>query len=473
MDDLPPPPPYAEKDPSAFEDPKAQDPAVNPPNRSNTSTSPSQPPTTLDGEDGYMSGAPYFAMRRPTRSRPLDIINYRMAFNPRSTREIVPFPSPANKFREREVNNYDWSTFLNYIFPLPTLPPPSPSQPNWSQYGGNEKRSRRSARPPPPVQTPVAEEPLDLEKETARRSQVQAVVEEWNDGFFLPRGLRVTLRFPLISPNLDLDARSNAGGTALNIAVAKGNEDLVRTLLLRGADPDIKPLGGAPSIYTAAEKRLLDVVKLLLMYGANPDATPSGKSSALWLLATETNSGFMNFFFPASDASAVDVQLIKMLLDYGANPNAAPAGRDPALCKAAGQGYKDLVQLLLKRGADVNSKAWGGSTALYAAVQRKDKHVTRLLIEHGADVDLAPSGKVPPLWHAVDQGDLELVKMLLQAGANINAKPWGGETVLYHAIEKGQQEILDLFLDIPGDGERKKEIQGEIAEVEKTKGQSS
>lgn len=489
MDDLPPPPPYTESDPALAPVAAAQPPVYPSSSRTDnsistqassssssnvrvTQTSRPAPSRTNDSiipeEDSYISGAPYFAMREPTTPRPINILAYRMNLDSKSSPENTPFPSPAKKFSDRGLNKHDWSTFLNHIFPVHNIRRTEQLQQRQQHYGGDEKGRLSKPATLPPLPAP-ADVPLDFDAEMLRRTRMQKIVEEWNIGLFLPRGIRIVLRLQPISNTLDLEASSGNGETALYKAVVKGDPKLVTTLLLRGANPDSKPYGGKPSIYVAASEKNIEIVNLLLAYGANPDATPPGGGSALHYVASKDNVGFINFFFPPSDASAEDVKIIETLLDYGAKADAAPSGNEPALCKAAGKGYLSLVTLLLSRGADVDAKPWGGKTAFYGAATREDLKITKLLLDAGANVDASPMGNDPALCVAVEKGNVELVKMLLESGANINAKRWGGETALCKAIGKGNEEILKLFLDFPK-GKKREEVVGEIRRIAGEKG---
>jgi ankyrin repeat protein len=491
MDNLPPPPPYAESDPALSPVTNAQPPvypstarsSISRPSENASSSSSSssnvrvtqtirssalQSDDSITGDDdSYISGAPYFAMREPTVPRPVTILAHRMNLEQKSNPENTPFPSPARKFSERGLNAHDWSTFLNHVFPMHNIRRTEQIQES-QVFGGDEKRT--PYRPAPlPRREPEEDASVDLEAEVLRRSRIQRVVEEWNRGLFLPRGIRITTRMQPIPNTVDLEASSSAGETALYKAVTKGDVALVNTLLLRGSNPDAKPYGGGPGICHAASAGRSDIVKLLLSFGGNPDASPPAGSTALHSIASKSNSGFLNFFFPPSDAGPEDVKLIETLLDYGAKVDAAPMGAEPALCKAAGKGYLSLVTLLISRGANVEAKPWGGKTALYSGACRGDLAITKLLLEKGAKVDASPSGCNTALYEAVDKGNVEMVQLLLAGGADINAKRWGGETALCRAIGNGNEAILKLFLEFPK-GKKRQEVVGEIRRIAGEKG---
>lgn len=63
-----------------------------------------------------------------------------------------------------------------------------------------------------------------------------------------------------------------SGMTVLNIAAARGHEEIVRLLLDRGADVSIRGVGGDTALFHAARKGEASIVALLLDKGANPNA---------------------------------------------------------------------------------------------------------------------------------------------------------------------------------------------------------
>lgn len=109
MEDLPPPPPYTPHDPAAV-----------PPRSSRDSVLAVETPISIYSssvpDEAYVSGAPYFAIRPAIQSRPSTTIQHRVLILPNSSPENIKFPGP--EFVRRSINQHDWSTFLNHLFPL-------------------------------------------------------------------------------------------------------------------------------------------------------------------------------------------------------------------------------------------------------------------------------------------------------------------------------------------------------------------
>jgi ankyrin repeat protein len=103
------------------------------------------------------------------------------------------------------------------------------------------------------------------------------------------------------------DRRSGDGFTALHLAAFFGQDDAVRLLLARGADPDARGTGwmtGTP-LNSATSARHAAAVELLLEAGADPDAVQRGGWRPLH-----------------SAAHNGDARGVELLLAHGADPTA-------------------------------------------------------------------------------------------------------------------------------------------------------
>ncbi len=112
-------------------------------------------------------------------------------------------------------------------------------------------------------------------------------------------------------------AFSDDGFTALHLAIFGGQEDAMRLLLERGADPNVistSDIAKVPPLGTAAFVRSVPLARLLLDSGADPNGRGEGGFTALH-----------------SAAQNEDEELALLLLERGADPNlVADDGRKPA-----------------------------------------------------------------------------------------------------------------------------------------------
>ena len=136
----------------------------------------------------------------------------------------------------------------------------------------------------------------------------------------------------LLDEGVNVDTPFRYGATALSYACDRGNLEVVKILLERGADVNVKdtfygatPLTWAASPAMARKPLHSEIVKLLLEHGAQ------GKESALMAAVSES-----------------DAAMTKVILEHG---GLSPATLTDALESAKKDGHLDIVALLEQAGA--------------------------------------------------------------------------------------------------------------------------
>ena len=209
---------------------------------------------------------------------------------------------------------------------------------------------------------------------------------------------------------------ADSGYTALHAAVLRSDLKLVRALLARKANPDLRTTKGTPlrrdttdfnlpatligsTPYLLAARFLEPaIMKALAAGGADVTLTMRDGTTAL-MLATGAGSGnnATRRGIAVIDGGVVEPESVVLpavaaALALGADVNASNQAGDTALHAAAAKGLNSVVQLLADKGAELNAKNKRGLTPLAslmpsnAAIRRRGAAITAAAI---ADDDTA------------------------------------------------------------------------------------
>lgn len=164
---LPPPPPYTLHD-----------------------TSSRPPVSTSAATNGHVhvSAAAYFEMRPPTRPKPVPQLPVRIAVLPSATATDLPMPEPKSILTSRDVDLHDWTAFVNHLVPQesPVSAICIEEKPKKGIKWGKAQTGKTVASSAPP--------------ELERQQSIKTVVDEWNQGFFMPRGLEIVVQVAVTPP---------------------------------------------------------------------------------------------------------------------------------------------------------------------------------------------------------------------------------------------------------------------------------
>jgi ankyrin repeat protein len=223
-----------------------------------------------------------------------------------------------------------------------------------------------------------------------------------------------------------VNVRDKRGFTPLSMAAQKGNLDVVKLLVEKGAAVDAKAnYVGSPA--SVSEFYADPQIVKLLTVKAPIEATGA---TPLYIAAKEGH-----------------VAVMTVLLDKGAAIDAKADDAGTPLTISALNGHAGAVELLLDRGAAVEGFSKGGATALVLAGQSGHASIVQMLLKKGAAVDAKDDDGFTPLARAVQHRDVEsamrldVIKLLLANGADPGARgptAHGAKTAL--ELAEGQHD---------------------------------
>jgi ankyrin repeat protein len=248
----------------------------------------------------------------------------------------------------------------------------------------------------------------------------------------------------------------------LAAAAAVGDISGLRSLLVKGATPDMKSDYFGYALQNAARAGKDDMVSLLLAHTTKVEAAAyrtgvvqvsldaaceKGQSTVVQsLLLSRHKEWFSPMKFRSALLAAArngHVELVRML-SGGIAESGIVNMMNAALWEASACGYPDMVRFLLDSGADVNAFDYAGLNSLYKAAQGGHARVIRLLLNRGVRYYEGRWGD--PLYLAAKNGHEEAVRTLLEIGADVHAA--GPDyCVLERAAKNGESRILRLCLE--------------------------
>lgn len=225
-------------------------------------------------------------------------------------------------------------------------------------------------------------------------------------------------------------------GTALCDAVEGGHEEIVKILLESGADPDSpKDPGCFAPLHLAAAHDEVEIIRLLLLNGADENLQNASGTTPLHVAVQGGH-----------------VEVAKALVVAGADLHFCFEGvQGSSLHLAANMGNIEVMSMLIEHGADVNDVgAYKGTSALHWAAIASEVGAVDVLAAAGAAVSADNVDGTTPLHIAAAQSDRETVFALLKHGADANHRTSEGESPLHLAAAKcgqeGAVEVVDLLL---------------------------
>lgn len=259
--------------------------------------------------------------------------------------------------------------------------------------------------------------------------------------------------------------------------VAVENRDAVtaKSLLARGADPNIRDLpeqhltlwDHVQSAYHRlrlspeqrqrwetdnANDRMPTILEIAIdpYYGSDGNSVDEPRSENLPLVKAileadaRVNETDRDHITPLMEAVVFDrVQTVRLLLDHDANPLARnDAGQLPIHIAHS----LKMVELLVRQGNDVNATDDEGSTPLMTVTVKDDAETVRFLISQGAKINVRAKDGTTPLIMAAQYDDVEAMGLLLDHGAEVNMHDNDGGTPLHYAADLGTVRSVRMLL---------------------------
>jgi ankyrin repeat protein len=248
----------------------------------------------------------------------------------------------------------------------------------------------------------------------------------------------------MIFEDLKLDLRDSvAGRTALMYAAAGGHPNIVDALLQRGADLDLQDFSGATAALRAAEKANQEVLERLIKFGVNLTLVDKEGRTLMHGASQNGSVGVMELLVNFKEYTPKLDQRDK----YGMTP----------LHVACGFGQLEAAKFLIAKGLDWKEVDSFNRTPFDIACHYGHETLIDLLEKQatapGTTRMQRPKLEDLPLWSLAVQQNLDAVKTALSTGAtDLSIREPGAERTVIHCAVRycngtAGPQILEAILN--------------------------
>ncbi len=245
----------------------------------------------------------------------------------------------------------------------------------------------------------------------------------------------------LLEKGAKVDSRDGEGKTPFDLTIGLGKAALFKIFLEKGNVADINQkypdLQEATLLHIAVMEDNSDLLKLLLEKGAQVNVKDKEDKTPIDLAAEKGKTALLKVFLEKGNVADINQKYT------GRNDDAT------LLHIAVMEDNSDLLKLLLEKEAKVDSMNKGNKTPIDLAIDQENTALLKLFVEKGKLVDI--NKKFGPyqesLLHiAVSKDDPNLVEALLEKDADVNSMNSSNETPISIAIDQGKIKSREVFI---------------------------
>lgn len=275
-------------------------------------------------------------------------------------------------------------------------------------------------------------------------------------------------------------AQSSTPEGMLLTAVFRGNAQNAESLLAAGVSPNFRNGDGQTLLSIAMQFKRLEVIKLLLLHGADPNGAlngPRDNRTPLQYAAQNGDLGLaaaliqahadvdakgpsgltaVHFAIGQEEGDAVHLDMLHVLLDGGADPNARDAYGASPMDRATLHGSTDAVAILLAHGARLNEpNPASGRAPIGEAAAIGNELLVRYLLQLRPDLGIVDKAGRTPLEDAARSGRQEMAVALLAAESREWQTSAGPGKTMEAAIQHDEPMLADALLNrgLPADAD--------------------
>lgn len=228
---------------------------------------------------------------------------------------------------------------------------------------------------------------------------------------------------------LDFSAPKNWEKPIVAPAFNGDNKDIIRLILEKYTDLNVKDSIGLPLLHFAVSKNSANGVRFLISQGCNVNERIPNARSPLGIAVLRKN-----------------IEIAKILLDGGVDVMFGGSGSCTPFKFALMMGNEDMARLLIENYPSLVVFDKDGFSPLHYAVMHGHVELTKFILSKRVSSNIKARYEFTPLHLAAMGGDEDMVRLLLDHEAEIDSKDKWGRTPLHFAKVRGDGDIAQLLI---------------------------
>ncbi len=291
---------------------------------------------------------------------------------------------------------------------------------------------------------------------------------DWKDDYaFIRKFTKTCSNFNILLQN---------GATPLSFALRlRWPEDIIKAMLLQGADVNLNENSGvSPIVWAIREKASKEIIEMLIDRVKDVNAKLSdGSTPFLCALEAGLPKEYIEKLIkrgadvairrdrddenkvPAITVAAKvphNIAVMELLLHHGAKVDDLDGEGCDALFLAVDDGNEENLEFLAKRIANINRVGNFGVATINVACQNGYFESVKILLKYGADINhVVSANEFTPIFDAIESKNTDLIKYLIDNHADLSHLNAAGDSVLSYAVWFGNSEIVNILLDRKAD----------------------
>ncbi len=288
--------------------------------------------------------------------------------------------------------------------------------------------SRTDERDFTPLMAAASENHVEITKLLiARGADVNQVHRQWTALIEAADEGSLEVAELLLDNGANMNLNPDTGRSAAVMAASEGHLDVLKLLIERGASPTA---GQISPLHMAAKEGKTEIVRYLLAKGVNVDLRDADGRTALTYAASEGQT-----------------EVIKILLQAGADPELADKNGRSATLYAVEEGETEsMLEVTQRMGDAAVERLVNTPEILVGPAGEGDLFTLQAMVEGlGMEIDITDGQGYTPLAMAAREGHLDVVQYLLQEGASVHGS---GSTCspLFLSVREGHPRVVETLV---------------------------